>query len=103
MYLIVSWIDFDAVETIVLLHLDDDLLALAGSFIHSNDAIKMPIGDVNDVFENDKRKRLANESRTDCSHVSAIEGCVLNVIQKGVAPVESVGVEINCQSVGPAE
>ena len=65
-------IDFDAIKTIVLLDLNDDLLAFAGRLVHSNDSVQSPIGDVNDIFKDDKREGMADEEGANCLDICSV-------------------------------
>ena len=65
-------IDFDAIKTIVLLDLNDDLLAFAGRLVHSNDSVQSPIGDVNDIFKDDKREGMAYEEGANCLDICSV-------------------------------
>lgn len=96
-------IDFDAIKAIVLLDLNDDLLALSGGFVHPHDSVQTPIGDVDNVLEDDQRKRVTDKSGADGSDVRSVQFGMLDVIQQSVAPVEPVRLEIDGQAVGPAE
>ena len=58
-------INFNAIKTIVFLDLNDDLLALAGCLVHADYSVQPPVGDVNDIFKDDKRERMSDETGAD--------------------------------------
>lgn len=103
MYLSLFGKDFDSIKSIILLDLNDDFFAFTGCFIHTNDSIQPPVSDVNNVLEDDKRKRVTDKSGADRSDVRSVEFRVLDVIQKSVTPVEPVSLEIDGETVGPTE
>jgi len=90
-----------AVEPVSSRFTDQNGLLLASFFVQSDNSVEAPIGDVHPILMNGDGKRMTDKPRIHRPYIRAVQVRVLYVIQQSVAPVQSILVKVDRQTVRP--
>ena len=71
--------DLDTVQPVGLLHLLHDHLVAPRGFVHLDDGVQSPVSDEQEVFEDDQRKGMTDQTGGDCLHIFPLQVSVLEI------------------------
>ena len=69
--------DLDAVQPVGLLHLLHDHLVAPRGLVHLDDGVQPPVSDEQEVFEDDQREGVTDQTGGDCLHIFTLQVSVL--------------------------
>ena len=69
--------DLDAVQSVGLLNLLHDHLVATSSLIHLDDGVQPPVSHEEQVFEDDEREGVADQTGGDCLNIFTLQVSVL--------------------------